>query len=52
MEGVVLEHFKTLKPSTILMEHFNSNLSYESDKDDSTTATNIRIILQFLFKNR
>ena len=49
MEGVALEHFKKLKPSTIPMAKFNSSLSDESDQDASTTATNICTLLQFIF---
>ena len=30
------------------MAQFNSNLSDESDQDDSTTATHLCILLQFL----
>ena len=49
MEVVVLEHFNKLNPSTIPMAHFQSHLYDESDQDYSTTATNIRIVLQFFF---
>ena len=47
-EGFALDHLKNLRPSTISMVQFNSHLSGESYKDASTTATHIRIILQFL----
>ena len=50
MEGAVLDHFKKVKPSTISMAHFHSLLSDESGQDNSTTATNILIFLQFFFK--
>ena len=49
MEGFVLDYFKKCKPSTIPMAHFHSHLSDESDEDDSTTAKNIHIVLQFFF---
>ena len=52
MEGVAIEHFNKLKPSTIPMTHFNSRLSDESDQDDSTPATNVCINLQLFLKKK
>ena len=49
MEWVALDQFNKLKPYTIPMDHFNSHLCDKSDQDDSTTATNIHIILQLKF---
>ena len=48
MEGVALEHFNKLKPSTIPMAQSNSHLSNENYQDASTTATHICIIIKFL----
>ena len=48
MEGIALDNFYKLKPSTIPMTQFHSNLSDESDQYSSTTATNIRILIQLL----
>ena len=48
MEGVPLERFKKLKPSTIPMAQFNQHLSGESDQNASTTATHLCIILQLI----
>ena len=48
MEGVALENFNKLKPSTIPMAQFHSHLYDEIDKDASITATHLRIILRCL----
>ena len=48
MEGVSLDHFNKLKPSTKGIAQFNYNLFYESDQYDRTTTTYLSIILQFL----
>ena len=48
MEGVAIDHFNKLKPSTTHMLKFHSHLSDDGDKDDSTTATYHSIILQFI----
>ena len=48
MQGVALENFNKLKPYTIPMAQFNSHLFDESDQYSSTTATNLRIPLQFI----
>ena len=48
MEGVTLDHFNKLKPSTIPMAQFHSQLSDESDHDARTTATNLLILIQFI----
>ena len=46
IEGVALDHFHKLKPSTTAMVQFHSHLSHESDQDAKTTATHIHIILE------
>ena len=48
MEGVSLERFNKLKPSTLFMAQFNSRLSDKIEQDDSTTTTHPHIILRFL----
>ena len=48
MAGILLEHLQKLKPSTIPMAKFHSNLSDESDQDASTTATHLCVLLQSL----
>ena len=48
MEGVLLEHFKKMKPSNIPMAQFHSRLSDESDQDYRTTVAHPRIILLFI----
>ena len=48
MEGVALEHFNKLKPSTIPMEQLRCHLSDGSDQDYSTTVTHIFILIKFL----
>ena len=48
MEGVSIEHFNILKPSTIPMSHFHSHLPDKSDQDAIKTAKNLRIFLQFI----
>ena len=48
MEGVALEDFNKLKPSTISMAQFHSHLSDGSYQDTNTTATYLHIILHLL----
>ena len=48
MERVTLDHFNKLKPFTISMEQFHSNLSDENYQDASTYVTHFRIILKFI----
>ena len=50
LEGVVLEHFKILKPSTIPMVKFKSHLSDKTDQYASTTATHLCIHLKFFLQ--
>ena len=50
MEGVALDHFKKLKPSTTPMVQFNSNLSHESDQYARTTAKHLCIIIHIIHK--
>ena len=45
---VVLEHFKTFKPTTIPMTKLYSRLFDEIGQDASTTVTHLRILLQYL----
>ena len=45
MEVVVIDHFKKLEPSTTPMTQLHYHLSDESEKDASTIATHINIIL-------
>ena len=47
-EGVVLDQFNKLKPSTIPMAQFFSRLYDEIDQLASTTSTHISIIIQFI----
>ena len=48
MEGVVLERFNKLKPSTIHMAQFYSILSDEIDQGSSTTVTTLCIRIKFI----
>ena len=48
MEGVALDNFNKLKPSTIPMAQFHSHLSDEDDQDARTTATYLLILIQFI----
>ena len=45
MEGVVIEHFNILKPSTRPVSQFSSSLSDKIDQDSSTTTTNIFVFI-------
>ena len=47
-EYVVLKKFNKLKPLTIPMEQFHSQLSDESDQDVSTNVTHIFILLRLI----
>ena len=48
MEVFLPEYFNKLKQSTISMAQFHSHLSRENDQDDSTTATHLFILPQFI----
>ena len=50
MEGVALDPFNKMKPSTIPMAQLHYNVSDESDQDDSITATHLSIIIKSLLK--
>ena len=50
MEGVGLENLKKLKPFTIPMAQYHYHLSDESYLDVITTATHLRILLQYFLK--
>ena len=52
MEGVALEHYNILKLSIISMTQFYSRLSDESDQYSITTATHLRILLQFILTKK
>ena len=52
MEGVALDHFNILKPSTIPMAQFHSRLSDEIDQDAITTVTYLCIILKFILTKK
>ena len=52
MEGVVLDQFNKMKPSTITVEQLNLHLYYESYQDDSTTVTYLCIILKFILQKK
>ena len=45
MEGIALDHFKKLMPSTIPMAQFHSHIYQESEQDDITTDTHLCIII-------
>ena len=45
LEGVALDHFKNLKPSTIPMAQYHYNLSDKSDQYDSNTVTRLCVNL-------
>ena len=50
MQGVLLDHFNKLKPSTKYMAQCSSCLSDEIDQDYRTTITHIFTLIQSFFK--
>ena len=52
MEKVSLENFNKSKTTTTPMENVHFYLSYESDQDDSTTATHLQMLLRFILTKR
>ena len=48
MEGVSLEQFNKLKPSTITTTHIHPHLLYESENDAIITAMQLQILLWFI----